>query len=241
MNKSIDKSNLADYRTFLSKFIERGYRTIFFDELNESDGQLILRHDIDFDIQAALKMAKIEHEMGLKSSYFFLVGNASYNPFDKENAKAILEIKSLGHTISLHFDPTIYADFKIGFDLEKNCFESFFKTQIDIISLHRPNAYFQELNTAINQCDHTYMKKYFKDILYVADSGGTFRFGHPYETDTFKNKQNIHLLIHPIWWLYEGNNAAEKLKSFYSKKKELLKIHYAFHCKPFNSICHELD
>ncbi|MCL6274278.1 hypothetical protein M3P19_09670 [Muricauda sp. 2012CJ35-5] len=233
--------DLGDFTMFLEELISKDYEFVFFNELSSESHQVILRHDIDFDTDAALQTARIENKLGVKATYFFLMTNSSYNPFDKDNLKAIKEIKELGHKITIHFDPTIYDDFVQGFELEKQCFETMFNTEVDIVSLHRPNEYFQNYDKPICNCEHTYMDKYFRQIKYVADSGGTFRYGHPFNTDEFKNGKTLHILIHPIWWIFEGQTNHEILKDFYTKKKEQLKKHYAFNCKPFNEIRNELN
>ena len=63
---------ISNYKSFISKFVKNGYKFIFFDELNKSkSNQVILRHDIDLDIDLAYEMAIIENSMGIKSTYFF--------------------------------------------------------------------------------------------------------------------------------------------------------------------------
>ena len=76
--------DLTDIRKFYQNLIEKEYDFIFFDELNKNKSQVIIRHDIDFDVDAALKMAKIERELHLKSTYFFLISNDSYNLLSKK-------------------------------------------------------------------------------------------------------------------------------------------------------------
>ena len=49
--------------------------------------------------------------------------------------------------------------------------------------LENPENYFPITNT--------YEKKLTKNIKYISDSGGTFRYGHPLESETFLNFENI--------------------------------------------------
>jgi hypothetical protein len=235
------KTNLENYDIFLRTLKSKNYDFVFFDELDNKHNQVIIRHDIDFDVMAALEIAEIEYSMGVKSTFFFLLRNESYNPFEPNNFEAIQKIKKLGHMVTIHFDPIIYEDFEKGFFMEKQLFESAFETSVEIISLHRPNEYFQNHNQPIDQCEHTYMNKYFRDIKYVSDSTGIFRHGHPFSTNEFHNNESLHILIHPIWWIYNGESNFDKLKSFYFKKKESLKNHYSLNCIPFKTIIHELD
>ena len=60
-----------NYIKFIKKFKDSGYEFIFFNEKIKSKFNIILRHDIDFDVDYALKMAKMENKLNIKSTYFF--------------------------------------------------------------------------------------------------------------------------------------------------------------------------
>ena len=140
---------------------------------------------------AAFEVAKIEHSMGVKSTFFFLISNVSYNPFENSNFKLIYaNRKQLGIRRIISIYPTIYDDLRKGL-LWKKALETAFESTVDIISIHRPNEYFQKYNRLIGKCEHTYLDKYFKDIKYVADSTGIFRFGHPFNTREFQNNESL--------------------------------------------------
>ena len=74
-----------------------------------STNQIILRHDVDLDIYPAYKMALLENEIGVKSTFFILLNAQSYNPLSINNKNILREISSLGFEIGLHFDPTNYS------------------------------------------------------------------------------------------------------------------------------------
>lgn len=235
------ETDLSDYRGFLTHFLDEGYRFVQFHEQKAEHGEIILRHDIDFDCDLALEAAQTENELGIRSTFFFLLGSDSYNLFSKPNREAVLAIKDLGHTITVHFDPTIYQDFHQGFSLERQSFEHFFDVKIDIISLHRPNKFFLDFDEPIDGVEHSYMKKFFKDIKYFADSKGLWRYGHPFNSKEFEAKQSLHVLTHPVWWMLDGELNIDKLKRFYEDKKLWLKDHIAAKCQPFNEIKDELN
>ncbi|RYD95319.1 MAG: hypothetical protein EOP50_08175, partial [Sphingobacteriales bacterium] len=171
---------LGSYKEFLLPFIDAGYRFIKFPEATGADRELTLRHDIDFDTQLALRCAEQEVELGIRSTYFFLLRSEFYNPFSASTYKEICAIRDMGHDISIHFDPTLYDDFHAGFREEQQFFETVFQVPVRTISLHRPNEFFQSYNEPIGAVEHTYQTKYFKDIKYFADSTGVWRFGHPH-------------------------------------------------------------
>ena len=224
----------GSYKKFIRAFKENGYQTEFFTSEVKPEKALLLRHDVDFDCGYANEIASLEYELDVKATYFFLLCNNSYNLLSKSNIKNVLEIKEKGHEISLHFDPLIYGDdFLEGFKFEKEVFEKTFKTKINIVSIHRPNAFFLNFDEKIGDTEHTYQKKYFKDIKYISDSGGNFRFGHPLESEEFKNKNSIHLLIHPIWWRCAGENNIDVLHNHIENRTAFLKSHIGENCIPY--------
>ncbi|WP_199118117.1 hypothetical protein [Pedobacter sp. ASV28] len=227
---------LGSYSDFLSAFLKRGYTFKKFREPQDKNGQIVLRHDIDFDISFAYKAALVEKQLGIQSTFFFLLRSEFYNPFSKPNFDLIKAIQHMGHDISIHFDPSIYDDFKEGFIEEITYFKHVFNTEIDIISIHRPNDFFQNHDEPIANIPHTYQKKYFKDIKYFADSTGAWRFGNPIESEEFSNLHSIHLLTHPIWWFVEGNNNLEILTEHFSQKKTSLKQYFYDNSIPFRKI-----
>ena len=220
----------------LTIFKTKGYEFVLFDELSKEHGQLALRHDIDFDTHLALQMAVIEKEFGIQATYFFLLRSELYNPFSSADHKNILAIKALGHKISVHFDPTLYEDFHAGLELEVKAFSTLFNEKVNIISLHRPNDFFQQFNEPILDIEHTYQSKYFRDIKYFSDSTGIWRFGHPADSEEFAANKTLHVLIHPIWWMVDGENNIEKLRKYFKQRVADLNNQFCLNSIPFRQI-----
>jgi len=85
-----------NYKDFINEFLLNGYRVVMFDSFDASKkNQLILRHDIDFDIKAAYEIAVIEHELNVKSTFFFLLRGDFYNLINSENYDLVKKIESL--------------------------------------------------------------------------------------------------------------------------------------------------
>lgn len=66
---------------------------------SEADKSVIIRHDIDLQIEKAVKMAEIEHDMNVSSTYFVLVSSNFYNIFSKRNEDYLRRICDLGHAV----------------------------------------------------------------------------------------------------------------------------------------------
>ena len=224
---------LGEYSNFIKEFKDSGYSDIFFNQVSNPKGQLIIRHDIDYDCDYALDIAKVEHSLGVKSTFFFMMSNPIYNIFSKKNVLSIKKIIKLGHNVSIHID---LEDGNIRREIE--IFESYFSLNIDIVSIHRPNfnKFIQEKPLTINQnrfIDHTYMNKYFKKIAYMSDSKGEFRYGHPIESEAYKNFKSIQLLIHPAWWMSKDDTPIKIMQGVIKKNNELNKSFFTENSIPF--------
>jgi len=218
---------ISNYKSFISEFIQHKYKFIYYDELNNNkSNQVILRHDVDLDIDLAYEMSIIENSIGIKSTYFFLLSNNSYNLISEKNKKILIKIRDLGHKISLHFDMTIYEDILEGFRKEQEIFNKIFNEKINIISIHRPKNDFLKSPDNFFNISNSYESKYTDNISYFADSGGSFRYGNPLNSISFKNKQNIQLVIHPAWWMINLNSVNEIVDEVIKNKSEKIRSHF---------------
>lgn len=59
---------------------------------------IILRHDVDTMPRNSLAFARIEHDLGIKASYYFRIVPQSFQP------EIIEEIAALGHEIGYHYE-----------------------------------------------------------------------------------------------------------------------------------------
>jgi hypothetical protein len=79
---------LEHYRELLRAAREGGYRWAFFDH-EPKDGDLILRHDVDLSLDAALRMAELEAEEGAAATYFLMTESVFYNLASSEGRAAL--------------------------------------------------------------------------------------------------------------------------------------------------------
>jgi len=89
---------LSYYEGFLHRLSEI-YRFITFQEgkANHTLPQLIMRHDIDMDLESALRMSSLETGLGLTATYFFMVRNPLYNVFSSSGSEQVRQILANGH------------------------------------------------------------------------------------------------------------------------------------------------
>ena len=222
-----------EFESLIAGFKDAGYAFLPFQE-NAPERTIFLRHDIDFSVEAALDIARREARLGVTATYFFLLTSNFDNLLARRMRELVREVQSLGHRISLHFDPTAYRDVDLGFAMEKRLFEQCFDLEIDIVSLHRPQGFLEDNNRKLGGVRHTYEDAFFRNILYVSDSGGAFRHGHPLETDEFRGGQPLHLLLHPLWWTLEGENASDKLRAWQSAHHRFIHEETGRNCLAFD-------
>jgi hypothetical protein len=93
-----------------------------------------------------------------KTQFILLI---TYNLLSKRNRDAVIQIKEMGHKVSLHFDPTAYDSLEVFLE-ERRVFEKAFKTEIDIVSIHRPNKFLENNNIDLYGTKQTYQDRFFK-------------------------------------------------------------------------------
>ena len=167
--------------------------------------KVLLRHDIDLSLEKALELAKIEKVLRLTSTYFLFLRNPFYNIFSEESARIINRIISLNHNIGLHFDCAKYVyktisqlSYQVTREIE--FIQHFFGIKLDAVSFHRPVSlgFYEKLEIA--SCPHSYEPIFVNKFKYFSDSRALWRYGYPLDSAEYKKRQNLHILIHPIWW-----------------------------------------
>ena len=93
-----------EYYLKLIETIATSLPLVDFSDIKETDKQFfILRHDVEFSIEKAYELAKIEHDiLKINTSYFFQIRNYTYNPLAFKSIELIKKIHDMGHKIGLH-------------------------------------------------------------------------------------------------------------------------------------------
>jgi hypothetical protein len=196
--------------------------------------KILIRHDIDFSISAAVKIAKIEKDFNIQSTFFFMLTSNMYTLSSKVNIEHIKEIKNYGHKISLHYDPTVYYE-KNSFLNEKNFFENLFDVNIDIVSIHRPGIFLENNNQNLCGVPHTYQDRFFKDMAYISDSAGN---DVNLKIDQYLERQDsagLQLLIHPIWWSRDSESPTSTLDQWLNENTSFIQNEIRANCRTYTS------
>lgn len=215
------------YINLINLFQGNKYSIIFYDEYNQNNEQLIIRHDIDLDLRKAYEFAKLENHYNIKSTYFVMISSNFYNILNKESLEILLEILKLGHEIGLHFDETQYKiesenDFFKWVNYEKSILEKAINKKVKVFSSHRPSQFaLHHMSFEKNSLINAYSNVYFEKIKYISDSRMKWRENVILLLES-KEIKTFQLTIHPFWYSNIEQTIDEKFIDFFLEKENHL-------------------
>jgi hypothetical protein len=211
MDNRIPAFSRQGYEEVLRNAKNLGYQFIRFDQRKEFesiDGQFcLMRHDIDTSLKCALEMAKIEHSLGVVSTFFFMLRSPAYNLFSRYAFEVLRDIKAMGHEIALHFDaahPAVEENKTVDeVGKELRILSSLVEAPISTVSFHQPSASILKGDLIIPGVVNTYHKEQMAGWYYCSDSNRIWKEHNAYSVFDIGKYKKIQILIHPIWWMCE--------------------------------------
>jgi len=201
--------SLAHYRELLEAATAGGYRFAFFDR-EPRPGDLILRHDVDLSLEAALALAELEAEAGARATYFLMTESVFYNLASKAGRDAIERLRELGHRVGLHaVYPNAARDER--FD--------------PVIAWHNPDP--EYMRAPVEGVVNVMQDGFFDPNRYRSDSNQHWRSGCPHEALARGQPDWLQLLTHPEIWAYEGATMRESMLALLDAERELRLEHMA--------------
>lgn len=230
--------SLAGYEALLAAFAKRGYSVVDFDAVDPAERHLVLHHDVDLSIDYAVRMAEVEHRMGVSAWYFTLLRSDLYNPLSSDGLRGLRRLTILGHKVGLHFDASLYAQDRDSLDAaarnECAVLETMLRAPVRVISFHRPAPALLGMPGDFAGRLHTYAPKFFKEIGYCSDSQGRFRYGPPLDHEAVAAGRAFHLLTHPVWWCGQPDETTiGKLQRFLEEQKRACEMALAANIIPY--------
>lgn len=206
----------SGYRALINSLHERHYAFVDYHNYEKNTRCVILRHDIDNSIDKSVKLAELEAELGVKSTYFVLLTSDFYNPSSKKSIEGLHRIQKLGHEIGLHFDEMAYDDLEdvVGvIQKEAKLLSEILGIPITTVSMHRPSNKTLEANYEIPGMINSYGKTFFNDFKYLSDSRRRWRES---VLDIINSGQydKLHILTHAIWYNEEEEDIHDTIKAF---------------------------
>lgn len=170
------------------------------------DRFVLWRHDMDYSLNRGLALARIEHDLGLKGTYFLNPHCEFYNLAEASQYLIVREILSLGHDIGLHFDAGFFGE---GSEVQLNDLIAreadhlswLFNVGPVAFSFHNPVA-----TTLTFEADsyggliNCYSKRFKNEVPYCSDSNGYWRFRRLHDVLSEAKDPCLQVLTHPGWW-----------------------------------------
>jgi hypothetical protein len=188
--------SLRHYGELLEAARAGGYRFAGFDRAPEA-GDLLLRHDVDLSLDAALAMAEVEAAAGAWSTWFLMTRSVFYNLDSSAGERAIDRLRTLGHRVAHH---AVWPDV----DLD----ERFEPT----VAWHNPEP--EYMGAPIEGAANVMTPPWFDPERYRSDSNQRWRHGCPHEGLARVTFDWLQLLVHPEIWVYEGATMVATMASF---------------------------
>lgn len=233
-----DGFSLDAYRSIIQALSASGCHFRTFHDFDPAEHHVVMRHDIDMDIETALPMAELEAELAVPGTYFILTRSELYSPFSARNRRAMERLLASGHEIGLHFDVSLHPDAGID-ELDELCAQECdtlgraIDQPVTIVSFHRPAAGLIGLDRPIGGRAHAYQPRYFSQMAYRSDSRGRWNPLSPLERSP-QDPPAMQLLTHPIWWTGpEDESVVERLERLLADKHALLHAELAANCRPY--------
>jgi len=195
-----------------------------FYKLQKNNRFLIIRHDVDFSIDRALELAKLEREHGITSTYFILLRSQYYNALSEINIEKINQFLELGHEIGLHYDSSFAKSNDQILDMvtkEIELFSNVLKYEITSIAPHNVSLTSKTIKyDNLNFVDAT-DPEILNSVKYISDSVQNWRSNCM--CNHIINESKLIILTHPIWWTKFHNSREEILSKFELDQIETIK------------------
>lgn len=194
--------DLAHYRELVEGARTGGYRFAFFDR-DPGAGDLLLRHDVDLSLEAAVRLAELEAELGVSATYFVMTESVFYNLASPEGEATVARLRELGHRVGLH---AVYprAELDSRFD--------------DVLAWHNPEP--EYMSVSVDGAANAMEPRFLVPGHYRSDSNQHWREGCPHEALARGDFEWLQLLTHPEIWVYPGATMRETMLAMLDAERE---------------------
>jgi hypothetical protein len=195
--------SLDHYRELILAAEAGGYVFAGFDRAPR-EGDLLLRHDVDLSLEAAVELAQVEAGLGARATYFLMTESVFYNLDSAVGRAAVATLRDLGHAVGLH---AVYprAELDARFD--------------PVIAWHNPDP--EYMKAPFGGAVNVMQEGFFDPATYRSDSNQHWRSGCPHEELAAGAFPWLQLLTHPEIWVYDGATMRETMASQLDAEREL--------------------
>jgi hypothetical protein len=195
--------DLAHYGDILEAAAEGGYGFGGF-EGSPAAATVILRHDVDLSLDAAVRMAELEHDAEARATYFLMTESVFYNLDSTEGAAAIDRLRALGHHVGLH---AVYPNAPVDGRFDP------------VVAWHNPDPEYMRAPLADGRIN-VMQEPWFDPATYRSDSNQHWRSGCPHDELRAGAFPWLQLLTHPEIWAYPGETMGQTMRAMLDAERE---------------------
>lgn len=181
---------------------------------------VLWRHDVDFSVHRAVKLAQIEAEEGVAATYFLQLGSPFYNLLEPSVLSRARRIADLGHRIGLHFDMAAYVSPDSEHELERilgserRILAEITGAAVESFSFHNPGLTGAESvrHEVVAGMINAYAPSIKGRYSYISDSNGYWQERRLPDVVLAANEERLHVLTHPEWWSPEPMSPKQRLE-----------------------------
>lgn len=237
-----------DYREIVRAIKATG-RYATYEEALDKDSFIIMRHDVEYSVERAHALAKVEESMDFRSTFFFQWTNNSYNILSRKNRDILSDMHERGQHIGLHFALNGMTDMRVireRIKQEIDMLSNMLGFEINSFSIHRPSPDVLAENIKISGIINAYQDDFFTfdpkatpeselDVKYLSDANHVWRYGYPDE-ETINKYGKVQILTHPFAWTKKGYDNLENYKTLVNEKYVELIDSIDNECKDFGAL-----
>ena len=204
---------LVNYRIFLEgmkseQFTIRPIDDYMTTNLSYDKVNVFIRHDVDISLKRTMKMAEIEHSLGIHSTYLFRMYAERYS--FEEAIPIIKKLSEWGFDIGLHYETLSQTQGNTEEAIrlfEENLMNIRRIVSVRVVAAHGQRGYKnRDIWNAVDRNKLQIKSLYDMDPdMYISDAGGKrlkkegekILFGRVYEA---RAGNVVQFLIHPDWW-----------------------------------------
>ncbi|WP_024867385.1 hypothetical protein [Butyrivibrio sp. FCS014] len=219
-----------DYREILRVIKESG-RYCTYEEAKNKSEFIIMRHDVEYSVERAYALSKVEESMDMRSTFFFQWTNNSYNILSRKNRDILTDMHERGQIIGLHFALNGMTDMNLireRIKQEMDMLSDMLGFEINSFSIHRPSPHVLEENIKLPGILNAYQDDFFTfdpkatpesdlEVKYMSDANHIWRYGYPDE-ETIEKYDKIQILTHPFAWTKKGYDNLDNYKTLVNEK-----------------------
>jgi hypothetical protein len=195
--------DLGHYGEIIAAAQTGGYRFAHFEDA-PTEGSLILRHDVDLSLDAAVRMAELEHDAGATATYFLMTQSVFYNLDSSEGVTALARLRELGHRVALH---AVYPDAPRDERFDP------------VVAWHNPDPEYMRAPLPDGRIN-VMQEPWFDPATYRSDSNQHWRSGCPHGELRIGAFPWLQLLTHPEIWSYSGDTMGQTMRAMLEADKE---------------------